>query len=262
VRTGIVVRVYDAVIFDLDDTLIVEEASARSSLREVAALVPGADPDVFVETVLTTAKARWTAGPAHAICRELGFASWEGLGSTFEGNDARVDQLRTWVPSYRSAVWAEALATFGADDPELVAVVAKTYESAQRAGHPLLDGAERTVRRLAEKRPIGLLTNGPSDIQRWKLAGTGLADLFGTVAISGELGRGKPDPAVFDHVLERLGTGRSHTVMVGDSWERDVQGAVAAGIDAVWISWGRAMPESLPGVTAVDAIDGLPSLVG
>jgi hypothetical protein len=33
-----------AVIFDLDDTLIVGEAVARASLRSTAQLVPGADP--------------------------------------------------------------------------------------------------------------------------------------------------------------------------------------------------------------------------
>ncbi len=253
---------YDTVVFDLDDTLVLEEASARSSLLDVAALVPDAEPEAFTETVLTTAKMRWTDGPAHAICRELGFASWEGLWSTFEGNDARVDPLRSWVPSYRDAVWSEVLAAFGADDPQLVSVVAKAYESAQRAGHPLLDGADRTVRRLAASRSLGLLTNGPSDIQRWKLEGTGLVDLFGAVAISGELGYGKPDPTVFEHVLEQLRTDHAHAVMVGDSWERDVRGAVAAGMDAVWISWGRALPESLPGVTAVDGIDDLPTLVG
>ena len=32
--------------------------------------------------------------------------------------------------------------------------------------------------------------------------------------------------------------------MVGDSWERDVTGALAAGMRAVWISHGRTPPFS------------------
>ncbi len=156
-------------VFDLDDTLIVEEASARSSLTEVAGLVPGVEPEAFAGHVLATARRLWYAGPSHHICRELGFASWEGLWATFEGNDPLVDELRAWIPTYQREVWTTALMAHGIDDPMLSVALPEAYRSAQRRGHPLIEGADQLVRSLAGRCRLGLLTNGPSDIQRLKL---------------------------------------------------------------------------------------------
>lgn len=97
-------------------------------------------------------------------------------------------------------------------------------------------------------------TNGPPDIQRLKLSRSGLAECFDQVVISGETGIGKPDPRVFLLAAERLGTAAADTIMVGDSWERDVVGAARAGMRAVWLSGGRVPPEQLMGVTEVRSL--------
>ncbi len=244
---------FDAVVFDLDDTLVVEEACARSSLREAAMAVEDVEPDEFVDLVLSTARSAWTAGPEYQTCVELGFASWEGLWSTFEGNDRRVDGLRRWAPQYREVVWRAVLEAKGQRDPGLAEAVSALYVAAQRAGHPLIEGATDAVRACAG-RPVGLVTNGPSDIQRIKLDGAGLTDAFDAVVISGEVGTGKPSPEVFGHVLDRLGVQPARAAMVGDSWERDVIGALGAGMTAVWLAWGRPPPERLAGVVVVDRV--------
>lgn len=241
-----------AVIFDLDDTLVIEEEVARRSLRQVAGLIPGENPQRFEEVVLRCAHATWRTGPCFSLCQDLGIASWEGLWSTFEGGHPDLDDLRAWARGYRPAVWRQALAEFEVDDPELAAAMADAYVSAQRRGHSLVDGAGDLVRSLAGRRPLGLLTNGPPDIQRLKLDGTGLADCFDAVVISGELGIGKPDPAIFAHTLDQLGAAAASSIMIGDSWERDVLGALGAGMAAVWIADGRPVPEKLDAVSVVD----------
>ncbi|KAA5605939.1 TIGR01459 family HAD-type hydrolase [Roseospira marina] len=59
-------------------------------------------------------------------------------------------------------------------------------------------------------------------------------DLGGTV-----IERGKPDPAIYDRVLERLGiTDRARVLAVGDGLQTDIKGAAAAGIDAVFVAGG------------------------
>jgi putative hydrolase of the HAD superfamily len=243
-----------AVVFDLDDTLLVEAEVARQSLRHVAGLLPGQDPPRFQELVLRCARAAWRAGPCFALCIDLGIASWEGLWATFEGGHRVLDDLRTWAPGYRAAVWREALAELGVSDPALAREMAEAYVTAQRRGHHLLEGAEPVVRSLAGRRPLGLLTNGPADIQRLKFAGTGLAGCFDTVVISGELGLGKPDPAVFAYTLGQLGAEPERSVMIGDSWERDILGALGAGMSAVWIADGRPLPDQLDRVRVVDRV--------
>jgi FMN phosphatase YigB (HAD superfamily) len=65
---------------------------------------------------------------------------------------------------------------------------------------------------------------------------------------------GKPDPAVFAHALDRLGAEPETAVMVGDSWERDVVGALGAGMSAVWVAGGRSPPERRAEVPVVDSV--------
>jgi len=241
-------------IFDLDDTLIIEEEVARSSLRHAAGLLPDLEPHRVEEVVLDSARRRWRAGPCRQLCWDLGIASWEGLWATFEGGHPVLDDLRRWAQRYRPAVWRDALAALGVDDPRLADAMSDAYVESQRGGHRLIDGAARSVCRRQGTGPLGLLTNGPADIQRLKLAGTGLAGCFDAVVISGEVGMGKPDPAVFAYALDRLGASPQTTVMVGDSWERDVLGALGAGLSAVWVAGGRTPPEDLPNVTVVDTV--------
>lgn len=247
------------VIFDLDDTLIVEEAVARASLRATAALVPGADPDRVEAVVLVTARALWRAGPHHPLAAALGIASWEGLWATFDGGHPSLDDLAAWVPGYRERAWRAAATELGSDDPELASAMAAAYVEAQRTGHHLIDGAAETVRSAAASSRLALLTNGPADIQRHKLERTGLASCFEVVAISGVSGVGKPSPAAFQRVLDVLGVRPEDAIMVGDSWERDVRGALGAGIRPIWIAGGRPVPDDDLGVEAISSIAALPS---
>ncbi len=54
---------------------------------------------------------------------------------------------------------------------------------------------------------------------------------------------GKPEPLLFDRALELAGVAASEALMVGDSLYTDVAGARRAGIDSVWISFGRSLPQ-------------------
>ena len=54
-----------------------------------------------------------------------------------------------------------------------------------------------------------------------------------------------------------LDLGPHQAVMVGDSWERDVEGAVSCGLPVVWIASGRPVPARLDGVTVIETIDEL-----
>lgn len=246
-----------AVVFDLDDTLVVEVAAARASVRAAVSLLEDVDPEVAERAVLDTAQRLWESGPYHVLCLELGFAPWEGLWSDFSGCHRRVDGLRAWVPSYREQTWQTALAALAVDDRRRAADLAETFAAAQRDAHRRVEGADVLVRGLHGRYRLGLLTNGPSDIQRHKLRAAGLADCFDAVVVSGEVGAGKPAAAVFELVLDRLGVLPTAAVMVGDSWERDVRGATAAGLAAVWV---RGDQPDQDGRGAVPVIAGVADL--
>ena len=69
----------------------------------------------------------------------------------------------------------------------------------------------------------------------------------------------KPDPVVFRRALDELGV--EHAVMVGDSIEKDIRGALAAGLGAVWVNRSqRARPDDLT-VPEVTSLDQLPAVL-
>ena len=90
---------------------------------------------------------------------------------------------------------------------------------------------------LKGKYKLLLLTNGSPDLQNTKLTITPeLVPYFDEIVISGDFGRGKPDPTIFEHALERMGLKKDEAIMVGDNLMTDILGASRAGIKSVWIN--------------------------
>jgi 2-haloacid dehalogenase len=99
----------------------------------------------------------------------------------------------------------------------------------------LLPGAEELVRRLTASHRLLLLTNGLAEVQRPRFAAASIRDCFAEIVISEEVGIAKPDPAIFELALERVGRPERSTVLVvGDSLSSDIAGGVAAGLDTCW----------------------------
>ncbi|MFI0192082.1 HAD family hydrolase [Streptomyces sp. NPDC017082] len=93
---------------------------------------------------------------------------------------------------------------------------------------------------------IGVITNGAGDIQRAKLARTGLADLVDGVAASGDLEIRKPDLRLFELVATRCGVSLADGGwMVGDNPTGDIGGGQRAGLRTIWLR-GRPWPDGLP----------------
>ncbi len=94
---------------------------------------------------------------------------------------------------------------------------------------------EETLRKLAEKYKLALISNTMSDQPREMLEETGLDRLFEIIICSRDLGIRKPNPAIFKYVMDEVGVQPRETVHVGDSVEADMEGASASGITPIWI---------------------------
>ena len=99
----------------------------------------------------------------------------------------------------------------------------------------LLEGAEELVRYLAAKYPLTVVTNGFVEVQHEKFDKSGLRDCFAHIVLSEEVGCQKPNPRIFEEALRMNGLQAEDVVMIGDSWNSDIQGAINAGIDQIWI---------------------------
>jgi putative hydrolase of the HAD superfamily len=62
-----------------------------------------------------------------------------------------------------------------------------------------------------------------------------LRKYFEAIVISSEAGFAKPSPVIFEQALRHLGLPAGAVVHVGDSVEEDVEGARAAGLNAIWL---------------------------
>jgi putative hydrolase of the HAD superfamily len=96
--------IVQTVVFDLDDTLVVEEPGAVAAFMEICKQAEqhcGVDADRLYAVVRETARDIWRRSPARPYCLKIGISSWEGLVARFEGDDPNLRVLRDWAPHYR-----------------------------------------------------------------------------------------------------------------------------------------------------------------
>ncbi|WXG39726.1 MAG: HAD-IIIA family hydrolase [Candidatus Freyarchaeum deiterrae] len=116
-----------------------------------------------------------------------------------------------------------------------------TYWTVLRDTSKVYKGAPELLKELKQKGyKLGLLSD--TDVAPgWKenrFKASGLAKFFDTYVVAGETTpEAKPSPQPFLEVLKRLDIKPEQAIHVGDSQQTDIQGAKAAGIDAVWIDW-------------------------
>lgn len=252
-------------LFDLDETLLVEEASVVASLeataRHAAAPYPDVDSQRLARDARTRARELWYATPSHPYCARIGLSSWEGLWCVFQADEPNTRWLREYAPTYRREAWRLALADQGVDDAELGAELGERFGVERRTRYEVFPDAEDTLRAVSATHTLGLVTNGASCLQREKLAASGLGGYFEVVVAAGDVGAGKPDAAMFREALARLGAAAHDTTMVGDNLERDIDGALDAGLRAVWLNRdGAARPPARPDLVEISTLAELPAL--
>jgi putative hydrolase of the HAD superfamily len=240
-----------ALLFDLDETLMVEEPAAVEAFlatARFAATYHDLDAEQLALTARACARTLWYAAPSHPYCQRVGISSWEGLWCRFEGDEPEMRRLREWSPDYRRQAWTLALAEQAVEDPALGEALGERFGVERRARFEVFGDVLSALGEIRDSADytLALLTNGASCLQREKFGASGLADQFAVVVASGDLGTAKPDPALFRHVLSQIGGDASRAVMVGDSVPRDVRGALGAGLGAVWLNrGGEARPADL-----------------
>jgi putative hydrolase of the HAD superfamily len=251
-----------ALLFDLDETLVVEEPAAVQAFAAAAghaARLHDLDARELAMAARAHARELWWAAPTHPYCRRVGLSSWEGLWCSFEGEHADTARLRAWAPAYRREAWRRALAQQGVDDAELAEELAARFARERRARHRVFADAEPALRELGAAHTLALVTNGAACLQREKLRSCGLREHFAVVVVAADVGAAKPDAAPFERALEQLGT--RDAVMVGDSPEKDVHGAIGAGLRAVWLNRRAAgapadLPPGVPEIATLSELAG------
>ena len=111
----------------------------------------------------------------------------------------------------------------------------------------LFPDAMITLEYLHEKYTLHIISNGFKEATRMKVSNTGIAKFFKNVIISELVGVNKPDPAIFKHALDLADASKEESLMIGDSLEADVRGALNFGMDAIYFNpQGLEQPADVP----------------
>lgn len=100
----------------------------------------------------------------------------------------------------------------------------------------MLPGARDLLTELQGNYRMGLVTNGLKEVQRPRLANTGLGAFFEFIVISDEIGVAKPNAGFFDYAYAQMeGAPKNRVLLIGDNPNADIGGALAYGFDACWL---------------------------
>lgn len=100
---------------------------------------------------------------------------------------------------------------------------------------------------------IGILTDLTAHIQHRKIRALLLEEYVDILVSSEEAGREKPEACIFDLMIRKMQLLPEELLMVGDSMMKDIQGAEAVGMEAVWfektepVQSGRYVRERIEG---------------
>lgn len=198
---------YDVLLFDLDDTLFDFGMTEKNALH-----------NLFMEYGLPNGVKDYL--PSYkAISKVL----WDDL------EQGRTTLANIKVERFKQLFLEQAL------DIDAEVFGHKYIENLGKEVH-MIEGVEEMLSNLAGCR-FAVLTNGFTIAQHARIGGSSLKDLFEIIITSEEAGYQKPQPEIFEYILDKLNvTDKSRVLMIGDSLSSDIQGGNNFGIDTCWFN--------------------------
>ncbi len=198
------------IFFDLDHTLWDFETNSKTTLQEL-----------FIEFDLT----------AEGLKFETFFLAYKRINELYwrkyRENKVTKEELR--VGRFLDAFSDEAYQV----SYEYASKFARRYLEICPHKTNLFPNAISTLQYLQGKYQLHILTNGFKEVQHIKLKESKLTSYFQTVICSEELGIKKPNPEIFQYAMKRVNARPDNSIMIGDSFEADVQGALNVQMKAI-----------------------------
>ncbi len=201
------------IFFDLDHTLWDFEVNSSVALaklfKEFELHDEGVDFDVFI-----------------GIYREINEQYW----ARYRKNEVQKEELRVgrFLDAFKLV---DKVVDYNFADR-----FAKRYLEISPYQTNLFPNVHEVLSYLKQKYRLHILTNGFEEVQYIKLENSKLKKYFDTVVCSEEVGEKKPHPSVFKFALNKSGGKSENSVMIGDSLQADVQGALDIGMSAVYFN--------------------------
>jgi len=123
----------------------------------------------------------------------------------------------------------------------LIYLIADQYIEHLADFNHLFDGAIEILDYLNQKYTLHIITNGFEEIQTKKMINSKIYHYFEKVITSESVGVKKPNPKVFKHALEIANANIDQAIMIGDSIEADINGALGVGMKAIHCNFDTSL---------------------
>lgn len=199
------------IVFDLDDTLCAYWDAVKQAL-----------PLTFEKYQMPPETLSIWIEEFHFFAKGLKKTDWYPLYLK-SGEPTRTELMRRVLVQLE---YSEALAS----------ELSSTYAEERDRALKLFPESLSVLAELKHKFKLGVLTNGPADVQRQELATLGISEFFDGVWIEGEMGVGKPLRKSFSNIEESFGLLPEQLLMVGNDFGHDIIPSLEYGWNAVWVS--------------------------
>lgn len=199
------------VFFDLDRTLWDFEANSRATLEELfsefnLANILGVSDDEFIREY-----------------KRINEIFWEDYrNGVIEKKDLRYGRFEA------------ALKYFNHADHVLAAQIGELYITRSPRKTALVDGSIEVLEYLKPKYNLHIITNGFDEVQHIKMVSSGLDGYFQQHVTSEGAGAKKPSSIIFHHAAMLANSNAANSVMIGDHFEADIEGALNVGWKAIF----------------------------
>lgn len=153
------------------------------------------------------------------------------------------------------------LRPLGIEDTESVLAINNEFLQRTTTKTRLIEGAIEILDYLRPNYRLFILSNGFHEVQLKKLTNSGLAPYFGKMILSEDAGIQKPQKGIFDYALVNTNSIRHESLMIGDSWEADIEGAYNARIDQLWLNPSKQQPREFTPTYTVGSLDEIKTIL-
>ena len=215
---------YRHLFFDLDHTLWDFEANSRQTMEEL------------YKTLALSERGVHDFDLFHKNYLQHNDKLWERYRNGF----IKVDELR-W-----KRMWLTLL-DFKIGDESLAREMGVLFLELLPTRNILFPYTKEILQYLQKNEYVlHLITNGFEKTQHSKLKNSGLDIYFKEVITSEGSNSLKPQKEIFEYAFLKTGAHKNESIMIGDSVDVDIQGAINAGIDQVYVNHLHIEPSVQP----------------